>query len=64
MPNYNCERCGKIFKQKCDYNDHLNRKIPCKEIPQKSSKVPQKSSLSKESELICNFCGKDFFQKR
>ena len=31
MPEYKCEICLKIFKQKSDYTRHLNRKNPCKE---------------------------------
>ena len=28
MPEYNCERCLKDFKQKSHYDKHLNKKIP------------------------------------
>ena len=45
---YNCNICGKQFKQKCHYTNHLNRINPCikltKKIPQNppiSSKIPQ-----------------------
>ena len=31
MPEYKCEVCLKIFKQKSDYTRHINRKNPCKE---------------------------------
>ena len=30
MPKqYSCDLCKKTFKQKCDYNNHLNKKTPC-----------------------------------
>ena len=30
MPKqYSCNLCKKTFKQKCDYNNHLNKKTPC-----------------------------------
>ena len=29
MVNYICEKCGKVFSQKCHYNNHMNKKIPC-----------------------------------
>jgi len=27
---YECQKCAKIFKQKSHYNNHLNKKYPCK----------------------------------
>lgn len=29
MPSYSCTKCGKTFKQKGHYNDHINKKIDC-----------------------------------
>ena len=29
MSNYPCEKCDKIFTQKCDYLRHINKKYPC-----------------------------------
>lgn len=29
MVNYICEKCGKVFSQKCHYTNHMNKKIPC-----------------------------------
>ena len=29
MVNYICEKCGKVFSQKCHYDNHMNKKIPC-----------------------------------
>ena len=31
MVNYICSNCGKIFKQKGHYLNHMNRKTPCKQ---------------------------------
>ena len=59
MPKYKCERCGKEFMQKCDYNDHLNRKIPCQKITLNCSKITPKCS-EKESMIECKYCGKEF----
>ena len=63
MPKYNCERCGKEFKQKCDYNDHIKRKIPCKILTQKPSEIPQKTSGIVKKDIVCNYCGKEFSRK-
>ena len=30
MPLFECNRCKKIFSQKCDYDRHINRKFKCK----------------------------------
>lgn len=32
MVNYNCEKCGKQFNQKCHYDVHMNRKKICNAI--------------------------------
>eukprot|EP01050_Picozoa_sp_SAG11_P050639 SAG11_NODE_28339_length_322_cov_5.282511_1_plen_54_part_10 len=29
MPMRTCEKCGKQFKQKCHYDQHMRRKNPC-----------------------------------
>ena len=52
---YKCDRCLKEFTQKSNFDVHIHRKKPCKDIkqdihasktlfPQNSSKIPQKSS--------------------
>ena len=28
MVNYIYEKCGKVFSQKCNYDNHMNKKIP------------------------------------
>ena len=32
MVEYSCQACGKVFKQKCHYEKHLQRKTPCDNI--------------------------------
>ena len=29
MPEYTCEKCGKLFKQKSGFTDHMSKKIDC-----------------------------------
>jgi type I restriction enzyme, S subunit len=29
MPSYSCKKCGKIFKQKSGYDDHIKKKFDC-----------------------------------
>ena len=36
MVKYTCEKCGKEFKQKCHYMNHLQRKTPCNDIKDKT----------------------------
>lgn len=63
MLNYICERCLKEFDQKSNYDNHINRKFPCKENPHKTSKHHQNSLKIENSELICHYCRKEFSRK-
>ena len=67
MPKYNCERCGKEFRQKCDYIDHINRKKPCiffaPNCPKIAPKCPKLEKSVGDSEYICNYCKKEFTRK-
>jgi regulator of replication initiation timing len=56
MPNYECSRCHKVFKQKCHYDNHMKRKFPCKE---KKITVP----IIDENSLGCPFCEREFTTK-
>ena len=66
MTNYSCERCGKEFKQKCHYNEHINHKIPCKiTAPESTDLAPKSTGLknngeSNEDDIKCNYCGAIF----
>jgi len=31
MPTYTCEKCGRLFKQKSGYDDHMSKKTPCEQ---------------------------------
>ena len=48
MVNYNCEKCGQPFKQKCHYDYHINRKNPCKPL---ENKIIDDKILEKIKEL-------------
>ena len=48
VKQYTCETCGKVFKQKGHYINHLNRKRPCKPI---ENKVIEKQIQEKLQEL-------------
>jgi hypothetical protein len=48
MVNYECEKCGKTFTQKSNFETHMNRKIQCTE------------QLSVDGNNICKICNKAF----
>jgi hypothetical protein len=55
MKEYNCEECGKKFKQKCHWVNHTqNKKFPCVKLLIKDTKIlcggfpPQKSTFTPE----------------
>lgn len=50
MKFYKCDICEKIFKQKSHYNDHLNRKYPCKSKKDKTENNIEKN----DQEIIKN----------
>ena len=54
MPEYNCERCLKDFKQKSHYNKHLNKKIPCQNIKEKVEKEVEKVISGNEDKEVDN----------
>jgi prophage antirepressor-like protein/uncharacterized C2H2 Zn-finger protein len=65
---YDCPKCKKHFRQKSDYDRHLNRKIPCTE---KISDTPKQSLELNElfindtvtNPLMCSYCKKVFTRK-
>jgi hypothetical protein len=60
---YNCNICGKQFKQKCHYTNHLNRINPCIKL---TKKIPQNPQISSEipptstKNYSCSFCKDQF----
>ena len=51
MVKYTCEKCGKEFKQKCHYMNHLQRKTPCNDIKDKIEKLVEEKLEKKMKEL-------------
>ena len=51
MIEYRCSKCSKLFRDRCDYNRHLNRKKPCKIKNINETKIDANSndSVSKKS---------------
>uniref|UniRef100_A0A6C0C5F2 C2H2-type domain-containing protein n=1 Tax=viral metagenome TaxID=1070528 RepID=A0A6C0C5F2_9ZZZZ len=57
MVKYSCEVCGKTFKQKGHYNNHINKKTPCKPIENKiiEDKINEKiQELSEKGDITIN----------
>ena len=60
---YNCNICGKQFKQKCHYTNHLNRINPCIKL---TKKIPQNPPIYPEipptytKKYSCSFCKDQF----
>jgi hypothetical protein len=54
MVEYMCEICGKLFKKKSNYIDHMNRKIKCTK-----NCIDEKNN----SNFTCKFCDKNFIRK-
>lgn len=63
MPTYKCDRCLKEFDQKCHYENHINKKFPCKEKPQNPSNTSQNPSKIENISTMCNYCGREFSRK-
>lgn len=53
MVVYECDRCYKKFYQKCKYDRHINRKIPC-QMKNKNDKNNDVDSY------YCDTCNKSF----
>jgi len=61
---YNCNICGKQFKQKCHYTNHLNRINPCIKLTKKIHQNPPNLHQTNNECIIkkrkknysCNFC--------
>ena len=75
MVDYKCDRCGKSYNKKYDYNRHINRKNQCTISTQNSTQMPQfikPKKVNKDAKFItpihinstknfkCNHCDKFF----
>lgn len=69
MVNYNCEKCGKIFKQKSHYDKHITKKNPCVYIENLIKKeeiqkiLIKKEGIQKNSIEVENIDGMKFLKK-
>jgi len=63
---YKCKICDKVFKQKSNYIDHLNRIRPCVKLTEKIHQNPPNSTIltpklhqnPQNNENRCNYCYK------
>lgn len=46
MTNYLCSRCNKVFGNKYKFNQHVNRKFPCKQIESQTNVNEQNLSAN------------------
>ena len=53
---YKCNRCGKLYNHKGDYNRHINRKIPCKKLLKFPEKLVPKVRSPDEVTFRCPKC--------
>ena len=58
MKLYKCNRCEKLFNQKSHFDNHINRKFPCKPITAKNFKLPAKTRNKKDIDdlIIRDLC--------
>lgn len=62
MVNYNCEKCGKEFKQKSHYTTHINKKNPCvfeNKIEDSDFQLKNGYENGYENILVKNICIED-----
>jgi hypothetical protein len=65
---YNCNICGKQFKQKCHYTNHLNRINPCINLTKKIHENPLNLHVFPQNQHVlptkgdnkCNYCYKKY----
>lgn len=76
MVTYKCQTCNKEFKQKCDYDRHINKKFPCQNEAKNSHDEPKLVEMSQKKEknvfafpvqeldvIQCNYCNRLFTLK-
>ena len=63
MVKYNCEKCGKEFTNKSNYNAHTKRKTPCISIIENTIETTIKKSIEETTtkmkfiDLCCGIGG-------
>ena len=68
MVIYSCEKCGKEFKQKGHYTNHLNKKLPCvnenklKQIITKVVETKSETTTTHSSSHLQMFVLEEFFK--
>jgi uncharacterized Zn-finger protein len=69
---YECKRCNKVFTKKSNYEFHINRKIPCKQIVSVvkiDNEIFEGPELNADNisdlpnEYVCPHCDKAFTRK-
>lgn len=56
---YQCERCGKMFPKKYNYDRHINKKVPCSIVIYQSDNI----NISEFAENKCEYCNKFYSTK-
>ena len=54
VKEYTCEKCGKVFSQKCHFTNHLNRKRPCKPVKYKVIEEKVQEKLQELAKIFYN----------
>jgi hypothetical protein len=52
MIEYKCIECSKIFKQKIDYDRHMNRKFPCSKQGPTNQILPKNLPVPTEEKIM------------
>ena len=64
MVIYSCEKCGKTFKQKGHYTNHINKKNPCDNIKDKIENIVIKiENYDNEINNFIQVCPKEMLDK-
>lgn len=65
MVSYSCEKCGKNFDRKCNYEKHIKRTKPCTLIKSEQIKICNQSNQSNQNDKLykCQSCDKFFSRK-
>jgi len=53
---FSCELCQKVFKQKCDFDKHKNRKAPCISLEKIHSLTTTKTDIKSRLKTTFDYC--------